>query len=133
MLLCCASSRRLGCYRARSGRGAPRARGEARPLVCGTPQWNGRGGCGQGAVTRVGQGIDALELLIDGPGEGEGVEAIALPPQGGGQLRAEIRAGEQAFQRGAGAIVAAAHASADPLFALQLDGGQEEVLEQPQL
>ena len=81
----------------------------------------------------VGQRVDALELPLDRAGQHEGIEAVPLALQLGGHLRAELRAGQHAVERRAGGVIAAPDAGADPLLAEQLDRGQEEVLEQPQL
>src|SRR5262245_32371961 len=118
------SSSRLGCYR---------ARGELRPLMGRAPQRHGAGRRGPKAMAWVGQGVDALELAIDGLREGEWVEAVALTLQLGRDLGTELGAGEQAVQRRARAIIAAAHACTDPLLAQQFDRGQEEVLKRPQV
>src|SRR2546425_6386277 len=81
----------------------------------------------------IGEGIEALELVIDGLGEGKWIEAI---PQGGqGRNRGGIAARGRlhSLERRAGGVVAPAEARADALLAHELDRGQEQVLEQAQL
>ena len=84
-------------------------------------------------MARVGQGIDARELLLNRPRQGERIQAGALPPQGRGHNLGDLRARGDAVQRGLRGVIAAADAPTDPLLAEQLDGGQEEVLEQPEV
>src|SRR6202171_2648824 len=128
------SSRRLRCYRAGSACSQVRARFDAEPFA--DASRGGGGGVGRGrrrAGARGGEGIDALELLLDGAGQGEGIEALPLALQLGCPLRAELRAGEHTVERRPGRIVAAPDAGAHPLLAEEFHGGQEQVLEEPQL
>jgi hypothetical protein len=81
----------------------------------------------------VGQGVDVVKLPGDGLGQGEGVKAVALPPELAGDLGTDLRASEDPLQGGAGRVVPAPDARAHPLLTEQLDRRQEQVLEQPQL
>src|SRR2546429_660897 len=124
------SSRRLRCYRARRARNEVRAGLDAQPLAHGPADWSG---VDWRAVTETGQRMDALELLVDGAGQREGIEPLAVPAQLRDDLRAQVGAGEHPLEGRAGRIVAPAQTRADPLFARELHRGQEQVLEQPQL
>jgi hypothetical protein len=81
------------------------------------------------------EGEDGLELPVDRLGEGEGIETIAERDEGGdlGAVDLGVGARLHALQRGARGIVASAQPGADALFADELDGRQEEVLEQTEL
>src|SRR5688572_20766084 len=137
MLLSRGSSRRLGCYRAR---GAPEGGIGADAEALADAAGQGRGGRGGGVegrgrrrVAQVREGIDALQLVLDGAGQAEGIQSGSLTSQRSGDVLGDLRAREHAVERRLGGVVSATDASADPLFALELDGGQEEILEQPQL
>src|SRR6266403_4966196 len=124
------SSRRLRCYRARRARNEVRARLDAQPGTHGPTHWGGVDGR---AVTEAGQRMDALELLVDGAGQREGIESLAVAVESSDDLRAHVASGEHPLEGRAGRIVPAADPRADPLFAHELHRGQEQVLEQPQL
>src|SRR3989442_1673796 len=99
----------------------------------GPGHWGGRDGARRGALPMIGEGIEALELVIDGLGEGKWIEAI---PQGGqGRNRGGIAARGRlhSLEGRAGGVVAPAEARADALLAHELDRGQEQGLEQAQL
>jgi hypothetical protein len=81
----------------------------------------------------IGEGEDGLELPVDRLGEPEGIEAIAERHEGGDLGMVAVGAGEHPLEGGAGGVVTATHARADALLADQLDGGQEEVLEEAEL
>jgi hypothetical protein len=81
----------------------------------------------------IGERVDAVELLLDGPRQGEGIQAIALAAERGRPGGVEAARGEHPLQRRPGRIVAAPDARADALLPEQLHGGQKEILEQPQL
>jgi hypothetical protein len=81
----------------------------------------------------IGEGDDGLELPVDGRGEREGIEAVAEGHEGGDLRVIDVGAREHALERGARGGVATAEAGPDPFFAEELDGGQEEVLEQAEL
>ncbi len=84
-------------------------------------------------VARGGEGVDPLELLVDRPGEGERIQAVALPPQLRCHARVDLRASEHPFEGRARRVVAPPNSGPDPLLAHELDRGQEEVLEEPEL
>src|ERR1700674_3506959 len=96
------SSRRLRCYRAGSACSQVRAWFDAEPFADASSDRGGRDGWGTEA--RRGQRVDARELLLDGAGQGEGIEAVAQALELGGHLRADLRAGQHAIQRRAGHI-----------------------------
>src|SRR2546428_3601017 len=136
MLLSRASSRRLRCYRA-SRAPERRAGVDAEPLAY--PARHGRGGGrgragrrGGGGMARVRQGIDALQPLVDGAAQSERIQAGALTPQLRGHRGGNLRAGEHAVERRLWGVIAPADACPDPLLAEELDGGQEEILEEPE-
>ena len=79
-------------------------------------------------MARVRQGVDLLDLLINGPGQRERAETIALTLQRRSDAGIEVWAGEHALQWCARAVVASSHAGADAVFADELDRGQEEIL-----
>ena len=81
----------------------------------------------------IGEGEDGLELPVDRLGEGEGIQTIAEGDERVDLGLVDLRAGEDALQGRAWGIVASAEPGADALFAHELDGGQEEVLEQAEL
>ena len=96
---------------------------------------------GAAAVTEVaGRGVGPsrqcekpVELPVDRLGQGERVQLI---PQGhelshGRDIR--VRRGLHPLERRAGRVVQPAQARTDALLADELDRGQEEVLEQPEL
>ena len=104
-----------------------------------------RPGCGRGRSSsghrrdqrrqsdRPGQRREPVELPVDRLGQGERVQLI---PQGhelshGRDIR--VRRGLHPLERRAGRVVQPAQARTDALLADELDRGQEEVLEQPEL
>ena len=121
------SSRRLRCYRAGGPCNQVWARFDAEAFADAPRDGRGRGG--RPAGTRGGEGIDALERLLDRAGQREGIEALPETLQLGGHLRAELRSGEHAVERRPGRIVAAPDAGAHPLLAEEFHRGQEQVLE----
>src|SRR4030095_14272019 len=121
MLLSRASSRRLRCYRAR---GAPEGwTGVDAEALAGPARHRrrrrerGLGRSRRGRMAWVGQGIDALELLLNRPRQGKGIQAGTLPPQGRGHGLGDLRAREDAVQRGLWGVIAAADAPTNPLLA----------------
>src|ERR1700675_4877468 len=132
MLLFHASSRPLRCYRAGGGRGAPGGgggggggggRGGGGAVAQTARDGGGRGHGGRGLMARIGQGIDPLELLVDGAAQGERIEAGAVTPQLRGHRGGNLRAGEHAVERRLRGVIATADARTDPFFAEELDGG----------
>src|SRR2546426_5758769 len=81
----------------------------------------------------IGEGGESLELTVDRLGARKGVEARAERHEGGDLRAVDIGAREHALQGGAWGVVASAQPRADALFADELDGGQEEVLEEAEL
>ena len=81
----------------------------------------------------VGEGEDALELLVDGGGQRERIEVGALALELSGGRGSHLRAGEDAVQGRAREVVAAADAGPDAFLGAELDRGQEEILEEAQL
>src|SRR5213593_4229730 len=108
------SSRRLRCDRARRARHEVRARLDTQPLAHGPTDGSG---VDWRAVTEAGQRVDALELLVDGAGQREGIEPRAVALELRDDLRAQVGAGEHPLEGRAGRIVASAETRADPLFA----------------
>jgi len=84
------------------------------------------------AAGRRRQFDQALELPLDGLGQGEGVEAVQHPDPMADHGGIGFGAGLQALERGARRVVAAAEAGADALLTHELDRGQEEVLKEAQ-
>src|SRR5882672_325068 len=89
------SSRRLRCYRARRARNEVRAGLDAQP---GTHGPTHRGGVNGHAATEAGQRMDALELLVDGAGQREGIEPLAVALELRDERRAEVGAGEHPLE-----------------------------------
>ena len=111
-----------------------RARLDAEPFAHGAAYGGGVDGCGGGgAVPGTGEPVAALELLLDGVGEHEGIQPVPLASELGGDLGANVWAREDPLQRCLRGIVAAPDARADPHLGEQLDRGQEEILQEPQL
>src|SRR3970040_1342453 len=115
MLLSRASSRHLRCYRAGRASGAP---GECEAGAVTHTAWEGGGRvrCGRGLMTRIGQGIDPLELLVDGAAQGERIQAGAVTPQLRGHRGGNLRAGEHAVERRLRGVIATAGARTEPVF-----------------
>lgn len=81
----------------------------------------------------IGERLEALELLIDGLREDEGVEALAEGEQGRDLRPIMLRGGLDPVERHLGGVVATAQARPDPQLGDEFDRGQEEGLEQPEL
>ena len=92
----------------------------------------GRRGDARGPCGRR-QDHELLDLPIDGRGEGERIELIAKPHERDHGLGIRLGARLDSLERRARSIVAATKARPDPFFAEELDRGQEEVVEEPQL
>ena len=78
----------------------------------------------------IGQGVETLELVIDGPRQDERIEAITKRRKGGDLGAIGVWAGLHPFQRGAGSVVSAADPSADALLPQELHGRQKQVLQE---
>lgn len=85
---------------------------------------------GGSAVLGIGERVDALEVLLDGAGEHEGIEPVALASELGGELRTNLWACEEPLQRRLRGVVAASDTGADPHLGEQLDGGLAARMEQ---
>ena len=91
--------------------------------------WDGFGGLGIGRERS--QALDALEFLLDGSGKRKWIKTIAQQFHGGG-LFAAPAAGEDSLQRRLRGVIDARQPRTDSGLALELDRGQEQVLEQAQ-
>src|SRR3990172_9313190 len=141
MLPAAESSRHLGCYfllrpagLSADGDWDPEALGERVDglLLHGREVLSVRLGCwGGAAVSR--EGIEAFELLVDGLGEGEGIQAGAEGAELSDLDGISVPAGLDSFQGRVRAIVDAPHARAHPDLLEELHGGQKEVLEEAEL
>jgi hypothetical protein len=81
----------------------------------------------------VGERVEMRKFPIDASRERKGIEPITERHQRADLRGVGLRAGPHAVQRGLWRVVPPMQPGADPCFALQLDGRQEEVLQQPQV
>ena len=85
---------------------------------------------GLGALAEVGEALDQLELLVDAPGQGEGIETVALGAEPGRCLLGEHPGGDDALKRGLRSIVAALEPGTNPGLGCEFDRWHEQVLQQ---
>ena len=77
----------------------------------------------------IGEREDGLDLVVDGGGEGEGIETVPQCQQRSDFGAIVPRGLLDALQRRPGGVVASAHPGADTVFALKLHRGEKEILE----
>src|SRR5262245_16215420 len=100
-----------------------------------TPDWCGRGRHDQGRARpgRRRQRQKPFNLPVDRLGQREGIELIPERDPRRDRRRIGRRARLEALERSARRFVPAPAPGPDALLAQELDGGQEEILEQPEL
>ncbi len=86
---------------------------------------------GRGPV--VGEGVEAFERVVDGLGELERIQALLERHELGDLHGIGFRARPPSLQGRLRAVVDPAHARAHPDFLDELDRGEKEVLEEPEL